>query len=108
MPEITFDEFSKLDLRTGIIKSAEKVEGADKLLKLMVDLGTEERQIVAGIAQQFPAETLIGKQIVVVANLAPAKIRGVESRGMLLAAGDEVPLALVTLSEDVAAGTRVR
>jgi methionyl-tRNA synthetase len=108
MPEITYDEFKKVELKTCVVKTAEKIEGADKLLRLIVDLGTEERQIVAGIAQQFAPETLIGKQLVVVANLAPAKIRGVESRGMLLAAGDEVPLALITPSTEVPPGSTVR
>ena len=108
MPEITFDEFKKLELKTCVVKSAEKIEGADKLLKLLVDLGTEERQVVAGIAQEFPPETLVGKQLVLAANLQPAKIRGVEPRGMILAAGDEKALALVTLSQGVPPGTTVR
>ena len=108
MPEITYDEFKQVELRTGVVKTAEKIEGADKLLRLIVDLGTEERQIVAGIAQQFAPQTLIGRQLVVVANLAPAKIRGVESRGMILAAGDEVPLALISPSADVPPGSTVR
>jgi len=108
VPEITYDEFKQVELRTGVVKTAEKIEGADKLLRLIVDLGTEERQIVAGIAQQFAPQTLIGRQLVVVANLAPAKIRGVESRGMILAAGDEVPLALISPSADVPPGSTVR
>jgi methionyl-tRNA synthetase len=84
-PIITFDDFMKLDLRVGEVKSAEKVQGADKLLHLTVDIGTETRSIVAGIAQWYAPEELVGKQIVIVANLAPRKMRGVESQGMLLA-----------------------
>jgi methionyl-tRNA synthetase len=79
-------DFQKLDLRVAEVKQAEKVEGTDKLLKLQIDIGGEPRQIVAGIAQHYKPEELIGKKIVVVANLKPATIRGVESRGMLLAA----------------------
>jgi methionyl-tRNA synthetase len=105
---LSFDDFKKLDLRVAEIKSAEVVPGADKLLKLTIDLGDEERTIVAGIAQQFPAETLPGTRVVVVANLEPARIRGVLSQGMLLAAGDEVPLSLVTVDDCCPAGTRVR
>lgn len=108
MPEIPFDEFKKLELKTCVVKNAERITGTDKLLKLIVDLGSEERQVVAGIAQEFPPESLVGKQLVLVANLQPATIRGVESRGMILAAGDRKALALVTLSNDVPPGTPVR
>ncbi len=87
-PEIVYDDFAKLDLRTGIILSAEKVEKADKLLKLEVDLGFEKRTIVSGIAKHFAPETLTGKKVVVVANLAPRKMRGIESNGMILMADD--------------------
>lgn len=102
-PEIVFDDFSKIDLRTGTILSAEKVAKADKLLKLEIDLGFEKRVIVSGIAQHFSPEALPGKKVVVVANLAPRKMRGIESNGMILmaedaagklvfvAAGDEAP-----------------
>ena len=86
-PMITLEDFSKLDLRVAQILEAEKVEGADKLLKLQIDLGEEKRQIVAGIAERFSPTELIGKKIVVIVNLKPAKIRGIESNGMLLAAG---------------------
>jgi methionyl-tRNA synthetase len=86
---ITYDDFSKLDLRTGTILSAEKVENADKLLKLEVDLGFEKRTIVSGIALHFKPEEIIGKQVVVVANLAPRKMRGIESNGMILMATDK-------------------
>ncbi|MCA0396697.1 MAG: methionine--tRNA ligase [Bacteroidetes bacterium] len=88
-PAIQFDDFAKIDLRTGTIVSAEKVEKADKLLKLSIDLGSEVRTIVSGIAQHFKPEDLSGQQVVVVANLAPRKMRGIESNGMILMASDE-------------------
>ena len=84
--EVVYDDFDKLDLRIGTIKSAEKVEKADKLLKLEVDLGFQTRTIVSGIAQHFHPESLVGKQVIVVANLAPRKMRGIESQGMILTA----------------------
>ncbi|HEY4876320.1 MAG TPA: methionine--tRNA ligase subunit beta, partial [Puia sp.] len=85
-PEIQYDDFAKLDLKVGTILSAEKIEKADKLLKLEIDLGFEKRIIVSGIALHFSPEEIIGKQVVVVANLAPRKMRGVESNGMILMA----------------------
>jgi methionyl-tRNA synthetase len=85
-PTIVYDDFDKLDLRVGTILSAEKVEKADKLLKLSVDMGTETRTIVSGIAQHFDPAAIIGKQVVIVANLAPRKMRGIESNGMILMA----------------------
>ncbi len=88
-PEIQFDDFAKLDLRIGTIVSAEKVQKADKLLKLSVDLGFETRTIVSGIALHFAPEDIIGKQVVVVVNLAPRKMRGIESQGMILMAEDD-------------------
>jgi methionyl-tRNA synthetase len=87
-PEIVYDDFAKLDLRVGTIVSAEKVEKADKLLKLEVDLGFEKRTVVSGIAQHYKPEEIIGKQVVVVINLAPRKMRGIESKGMILMAED--------------------
>ena len=88
-PEIQFDDFAKIDLKVGTILSAEKVEKADKLLKLDVDLGFERRTIVSGIALHFKPEDIVGKQVVVVANLAPRKMRGIESQGMILMAEDK-------------------
>jgi len=88
-PEIVYDDFAKLDLKVGTILAAEKVEKADKLLKLEVDLGTEKRTIVSGIALHFKPEDIVGKQVVVVANLAPRKMRGIESQGMILTAEDK-------------------
>lgn len=87
-PEIVYDDFAKIDLKVGTITGAEKVEKADKLLKLTVDLGFETRTIVSGIALHFQPEAIIGKQVVVVANLAPRKMRGIESNGMILMAED--------------------
>jgi methionyl-tRNA synthetase len=87
--EIVYDDFAKLDLKVGKVLSAEKVEKADKLLKLEVDLGFEKRTIVSGIALHFKPEDLVGKQVVVVANLAPRKLKGIESNGMILSAEDK-------------------
>ena len=86
-PEVTIDEFSRFDLRIALIVSAEPHPNADRLLKLQIDIGTEERQIVAGIAESYRPEELIGMSIAVVVNLKPAKLRGEWSQGMLLAAG---------------------
>ena len=88
-PEIVFDDFAKIDLRVGKIIAAEKVEKADKLLKLSIDLGFETRIIVSGIALHFKPEEIIGKQVTVVVNLAPRKMRGIESNGMILMAEDK-------------------
>jgi methionyl-tRNA synthetase len=86
---IQYEDFSRLDLRIGTITAAEKVEKADKLLKLEIDLGFEKRTVVSGIAQHFKPEEIIGKQVTVVANLAPRKMRGIESNGMILMVEDE-------------------
>ena len=87
-PQIVFDDFAKIDLRVGTIIAAEKVEKADKLLKLEVDLGFEKRTIVSGIALHFAPAEIVGNQVVVVVNLAPRKMRGIESNGMILMAED--------------------
>jgi len=106
--EIGFDDFAKIDLRIGTILSAEKVEKADKLLKLEVDMGTEKRTIVSGIALHFKPEELIGKQVTVVANLAPRKMRGIESQGMILMAEDMAgKLYLVSSGQVIDAGSGV-
>lgn len=86
---ISFDEFKKIELRVGTVKSVENHPKADKLYLLKVDLGNEERQLVAGLKQYYKPEELEGKQIIVVVNLEPAKLRGMESQGMLLAAEDD-------------------
>ncbi len=89
-PEIQFEDFAKIDLKIGTIVAAEKVEKADKLLKLQVDLGAEVRTIVSGIALHFSADDIVGKQVTVVTNLAPRKMRGIESNGMILMAEDKL------------------
>ncbi len=104
---ITIDEFRKLDLRVATIKKAEPHPNADKLLVLQIDLGTEERQIVAGIRNQYAPEELLGKQIVVVANLEPARLRGMESQGMLLAASDGDRIVVLTPEKIVASGSKI-
>ena len=107
-PEIVYDDFAKLDLRVGRVLSAEKVEKADKLLKLSIDLGFETRTIVSGIALHFKPEEIVGKQVVVVANLAPRKMRGIESNGMILMAEDaNGKLYFVNPEEDIDAGAGV-
>lgn len=105
---ITIDDFAKVELRVAQIVAAEPVKGADKLLKLQVDVGDEKRQIVAGIAQHYEPEALVGKKIVIVANLKPAKLRGELSEGMLLAASDKNGLSLVTVEGERAPGSQVR
>ncbi len=105
---ITIDDFAKLDLRVGVIRSAEKIEGAKKLLLLQVDIGSEKRQVVAGIATQYAPDELIGKEAILIANLQPATIMGIESQGMLLAAGGKKVLGLATFSEVIPPGSTVR
>jgi len=105
--EITFEEFLKLDLRIAKVLSCEPVKGTDKLLKMQIDLGSEQRQIVAGIAKAYKPEELVGKLIVVVVNLKPVKLKGEESRGMLLATGDEGDITLVVPEKPVAPGETV-
>jgi len=104
---LSFDEFRKMQLRTARVLSAEKVKGTDKLMKLRIEVGEEERQIVAGIAQHYSPKEMVGKTIIIVANLQPAKIRGIESNGMLLAVNDGDTLALVQPDRDVPSGKPV-
>lgn len=104
---INFDEFKKVDLRVAKIISAEAVEGSSKLVRLEVDLGEEKRQIIAGIGQRYKPEDLIGREIVVVANLEPRVLFGLESQGMLLAASGENGPVLLRPDETVLAGARV-
>lgn len=104
---ITMDDFKKLDMRVAKITEAERIEGTDKLLKLKVTLGLEERQLVAGIAQDYSPEELIGKQLIVVTNLEPAVIRGVESQGMLLAAVSEGKIILATMDKEADPGSKL-
>jgi methionyl-tRNA synthetase len=107
-PQIGIEEFQKIQLKVAKVLSAERVPKSDKLLKLQVDLGGEQRQIVAGIGKRYEPESLIGRRIVVVANLKPAKLMGVESQGMVLAAGDKDVLGLVTILEEAEPGTKVK
>ena len=106
---ITFDDFAKLDLRVAKILEAKPHPDADRLLVLQIDLGDEQRQLVAGIKQYYEPESLVGKLIVVVRNLKPRKMRGEESNGMLLAASDDEKsqVVLVSPESDIAPGARV-
>ena len=105
---IDYNDFAKVQLRTARVVAAEKVQGATKLLRLEVMMGEERRQIVAGIALYYEPEKLIGKTVVVVANLKPATIRGVESQGMLLAASKGESLRIITVDGDLSSGAVVK
>lgn len=106
---ITYEDFEKMDIRTGIVLAAERIPKADKLLKLTVDLGFEKRTIVSGIAQHFEPEKVVGKKVIVLANLAPRTLRGVESQGMILMAEDPGgKLGLISTSEDFGSGLIVK
>jgi methionyl-tRNA synthetase len=109
-PKISIEDFAKVEMRTGEIKTAEAIPGAKKLLKLTVDIGTEVRQVCAGIAEFYAPEKLIGMKVVVVTNLQPRKLRGVESNGMIVAAsiGDQGRPVLATFGEDVPNGVRLK
>lgn len=105
---VSFDEFKQIELKVGTIKSAEPHPKADRLVVLKVDLGGEERQLVAGIRKYYEIDDLVGKKIIVVANLEPAMLRGVESQGMLLAAEDaEGTVKLLTVDGDISNGATV-
>jgi methionine--tRNA ligase beta chain len=104
---ITIDDFRKVELKVATIKSAEPHPNADRLMVLHVDLGDEQRQICAGIKNHYTPEDLIGKQVVVVANLETAKLRGMESQGMLLAASDEGRVIILTPEKSVQSGSKV-
>jgi len=108
--KIAIEDFAKVEMRVGQIKTAERIVGADKLLKLTVDIGSEVRQICAGIAQYYEPEALVGRKVVVVVNLAPRKLRGVESNGMIVAAsvGPEGRPVLAAFTEDVEVGSRLK
>ena len=106
--QITIDDFMKVQLKAAKVLAAERVPKSDKLLKLQVSLGAEQRQIVAGIGKKYEPEALVGKTIVIVANLKPAKLMGIESQGMVLAAGDSEVRGLATFAEDVEPGTKVK
>jgi len=104
---ISIDEFRKLELKVATIKRADPHPNADKLLVLQIDLGSEERQIVAGIKGHYAPEELVGRQVVVVANLETAKLRGIESQGMLLAASDGDRIVILTPEKQVNPGAKV-
>jgi methionyl-tRNA synthetase len=108
--KISIDDFAKIELKVGLVKSAERVEKADKLLKLLVDIGDEVRQVLAGIAMGYAPEELVGRKVVIVTNLAPRKMRGLESNGMLLAAsaGPDGKPVLCTFAEDIPVGSKVK
>jgi methionyl-tRNA synthetase len=109
MTDISFNDFQKMDIRVGEVKFAEEVPGADKLYKLIVDIGGEERVLVAGIKQHYGKEELPGKKVLVLANLEPKVIKGVESHGMVLCAhnADRSQLVCTTVEKDIAAGSKV-
>jgi len=104
---ISIDDFRKVELKVATVRSAEPHPNADKLLVLQIDLGAEQRQICAGIRNHYTPDELVGKQIVVVANLETAKLRGLESQGMLLAASDEDRVIVLTPEKNVQAGAKV-
>jgi methionyl-tRNA synthetase len=108
--KISIDDFLKVEMRVGQVKAAEKVRGADKLLRLEVDIGSEVRQVVAGIAISYKPEDLIGRKVVIVANLAPRKLRGLESNGMIVAAsvGEDGKPVLASFLEDVPVGAKLK
>lgn len=105
---ISIDDFRKVELKVATVKSAEAHPNADKLIVLQVDLGSEQRQICAGIRNHYTPEELVGKQVVVVANLETAKLRGLESQGMLLAASDDGRVIILTPEKPVIAGALVK
>ena len=107
-PEISIEDFEKLDLRVAKVIAAEKVEKADKLLKLTVKIGNEERTVVSGIAKHYKPEEMVGKNVVMIANLKPVKLRGIMSNGMILAGATDEILKVVELGDDIPSGTQVR
>ena len=108
-PQVSIDDFRKVDLRVGRVLACEKVQKSEKLLRLEVQVGEEKRQIVAGISKHYKPEDLIGKNVIVVANLAPAKLMGLESNGMLLAASTEDgKLTILTTVSDIDSGSIIK
>lgn len=109
MELIDINEFAKVDLRVGLVKYAEHVPGSKKLIKIIVDIGSEERQVLAGLAEFYDPKELIGKHVIVVTNLKPRRMMGLESKGMILAAGcgpEDTPVILTTL-KPVKPGTKI-
>jgi tRNA-binding protein len=107
MEEISIDEFHKVDLRVGKVIECEKVEKSRNLLKIIVDLGDQKKQIISSISNDYSPEEMLGKQLIVINNLAPAKFMGLESQGMLLAVEDEKGVSLLKPDRDIPAGTKV-
>jgi len=108
LEQITIEDVMKLDLRTAKILEAEKVKKSKKLIRLKVDLGTEQRQVLAGIAECYEPEQLIGRTVILVANLKPAKLMGLESQGMILAGSNGKKIVLAGFDEDLDLGARVK
>ena len=107
-PEVVFDDFAKLDIRIGKVVAAEKMEKSNKLLKLTIECGVDQRTILSGIAQHYSADEMVGKQVSFIANLAPRKMMGIESQGMILSAEDaDGKLVLIRPERDVAPGSGV-
>jgi methionine--tRNA ligase beta chain len=105
---VTFDDFMKLDIRIGTVTAADKVEGADKLIRLELDLGGESRQVVAGMAPAYTPEEFIGRQVPILVNLEPRKLRGIESQGMILAADVNGKPVMIIPDKEVPPGSKVR
>lgn len=105
---ISIEDFARLDLRVAKVLEAEKVEGADKLLKLKLEVGSEIRQVVSGIAKHYTPQEMIGKHVILIANLKPVKLRGIESQGMILAASDDQDLVLATIDKAIGSGAKVK
>ena len=107
MSEVTFADFKKSDLRTAKVLDVVEIPGADRIWKLLLDVGAEKKEVVAGIKAFYTREQLLGKTVIIVNNLTPSIIRGVESRGMVLAAKDETRMTLLTIEQDLPAGSQV-
>lgn len=105
---MNFEDFKKIELKTAKILEAEKIEGSDKMVKLKIELGDEERQILAGVGKVYSIEELVGKTIVVVSNLEPKELMGIESQSMLLAAGTDEGPVLLTCDKDVPSGLKIK
>ncbi len=105
---ISFDEFKKVELKVAKVLEAERVEGSDKLLKLKISLGSEERQIISGIGKVYEPADMVGKNIIIVSNLEPRQLMGLESQGMILAASDDHGPAILIPDREIPPGTEVR
>jgi len=106
--EITYEDFKRLDIRVGVVKRVERIKGADRLLKLNVDMGDEVRTIVAGIGECYQPDDLIGREVIVIANMRPTKFFGVVSEGMLLAVDDDGTPIIISPERRAGAGKRVK